>query len=442
MQLNFKNKKIAIIGKGVEGESSFNYFKKLGVDVDVLDENQGEDYLSGLDKYDLIIRSPGVKLATIKKAVGKNEAAFDAVTSQTKLFFDLCPCEIIGVTGTKGKGTTASLIYEILKKQGIDVYLVGNIGKPPLEILNKLTPQSKVVIELSSFQLLDLDKSPHAAVLLMVTKEHLDYHKNLEEYIEAKRNILRFQSKKDFAIINRDYPSANEADVLTNGKVFQVSTEQDVLNNGAFIKDSAIWFKRDNEDEFICETSQVLLPGKHNLENVLPAITVAKIYDIPNETIGLVLESFKGLEHRLELVREINGVKYFDDSFSTTPETAIAAIKAFDSSKILILGGSSKKSDFKELGKIISEDKNIKAIIGIGEEWKRIKQEISDPNHRMILIEGAKNMQQVVLAASKIAKTGDVVLLSPACASFDMFKNYKERGEKFKEEVKKLQDNF
>ncbi len=431
MKIDFKNKKIAVIGKGIEGEASFRFFKKVGASVDILDKNQGEDYLRNLDDYDLIVRSPGVKHSLLK--VNK-----DKITSQTKLFFDFCPGEIIGITGTKGKGTTTSLIYEILKKQGIDAYLVGNIGKPPLDILDKLTPQSKVVFELSSFQLLDLDKSPHIAVLLMVTSEHLDYHKNLEEYIEAKRNILKFQSEKDFAIINRDYPSANEADILTKGKIFQISTEQDVLENGAFIKDNAIWYKRDGEEEFVCETSQVLLPGKHNLENVLPAIIVSKIYNTSNETIISTLENFKGLEHRLELAREIGGVKYYDDSFSTIPETAIAAINAFDSPEILILGGSGKKSDFKTLGKIISENKNIKAIIGIGEEWKRIKQEISDPNHRMIIVEGAKNMQQIVLAASKIAKAGDVVLLSPACASFGMFKNYKDRGDQFKKEVGKL----
>jgi len=431
MKTNFKNKKIAVIGKGIEGESSFSFFKKLGASVDILDKNKEESYLRNLDNYDLIVRSPGVKLSLLKTKKEK-------ITSQTKLFFDLCSCEIIGVTGTKGKGTTASLIYEILKKQGLDVYLVGNIGKPALDILDKLTPQSKVVFELSSFQLQDLDKSPHIAVLLMVTSEHLDYHKDLEEYIESKRNILRFQSDKDFAVINRDYPSANESDVLTNGKVFQVSREQDVLKNGAFIKDNAIWYKKETEEEFVCETSQVLLPGKHNLENVLPAIIVSKIYNISNEVIISVLENFKGLEHRLELVREIEGVKYFDDSFSTIPETAIAAINAFDSPEILILGGSGKKSDFKTLGKVISENKNIKAIIGIGEEWKRIKQEISDPNHRMIIVEGAKDIKQVVLAASKIAKVGDVVLLSPACASFGMFKNYKDRGDRFKEEVRKL----
>lgn len=444
MKIDFKNKKIAIIGEGIEGLSSLKYFKDKNIDASVLDITQGKDYLKDLDKYDLIVRTPGIKISSLK-------LDSDKITSQTKLFFDLCPCEIVGVTGTKGKGTTSSLIFEILKKSGKDAYLVGNIGNPPLDILDKLTPQSVVVFELSSFQLEDLSKSPHVAVVLMVTSEHLapdkkdlpdqNYHESLEEYINAKRNILRFQNKADFAIVNRDYPVSNESDAESQGTVFQVSTEQEVLINGAFARDNALWFKKDNEEEFIIETSHIFLPGKHNLENVLPAIIASKIYGISNETIVSVLESFKGLEHRLELVTEVNGVRYYDDSFSTTPETAIAAIKAFSNPEILILGGASKKSNFKELGEVISKAANVKAIIGIGLEWPRIKQYISDPKHQMVLVEGAKNMQQIILAASKIAKPGDVVLLTPACSSFDMFKNYKERGNQFKEEVLKLQNS-
>ncbi len=475
---DFKGKKIAIVGLGLEGLSSAKFFTGHGAKVTVFDDKKVEDldqnlvseilrrkdveifggggYSEKLKDFDLIVRSPGVNLQKIYDSGFKIQ---EKITSQTKLFFDLCPCEIIGVTGTKGKGTTSSLIYEMLKKSSSfvktledkvkNVYLVGNIGNPPLDILDKLIPHSisiksdsKVIYELSSFQLLDVARSPHIAVMLMVTSEHLDYHKDLQEYIEAKRNILKFQTENDFAIINRDYPSSNESDILTNGKIFQVSTEQDVFKNGAFIKDNAVWFKKDNEEEFIIEVSQILLPGRHNLENVLPAVTVAKIYGVSNEAIISVLENFRGLEHRLELVTEINGVKYYDDSFSTTPETAIAAIKAFENPEILILGGSSKKSNFNELGRVIRDSQNVKAIIGIGKEWSRIKSEIRNPKSEIIMIEGAKDMKTIVTAASKIAQKGDVVLLSPACASFDMFKNYKDRGEQFKNEVLKLKSKI
>ena len=439
----FKNKKpiqsfqdlqdlqIAVIGHGLEGKSSADFLQKHGAEVTILDQKQGEEYLDGLDKYDLIIRSPGVRISKLEK-VDKAK-----VTSQTKLFLDLCPCPIIGVTGTKGKGTTSTLIYEMLKKDGRDAYLGGNIGVPPFEFLEKLNKDSIVVLELSSFQLIDLDKSPHIAVMLMVTSEHLDYHKDVFEYIEAKRNILSHQKEEDFAIVNRDYIASNESDIKTLGKVYYISREREV-ENGCFARDGRIILRADGKEIEIIETNELLLRGEHNWENVCAAVMAANLVGVSVNSIRQALLSFKGLEHRLELVREINGVEYFNDSFSTTPETAIAAIEAFKNPEILILGGNSKNSDFSELGRIISSKSNIKAIIGIGIEWPRIKSEIKNLKSEIIFIEGANNMEKIVLAASKIAIPGDVVLLSPACASFDMFKNYKDRGNQFKEEVLRL----
>ena len=433
--MNFQNKKIAVIGEGIEGVSSASYLKKHGADVTVLDKKQGVNYLDGLGKYDLIVRSPGVKLTTIQNSINNKQKPI--ITSQTKLFFDLCPCPVIGVTGTKGKGTTSSLIYEMLKKQGHDAYLGGNIGEPPLNFLDKLNPQSIVVLELSSFQLLDLEKSPHIAIMLMTTSEHLDYHNSTEEYVDAKRNILRFQNSTDFAIVNRDYPASNESDIHTKGRVFYVSTERDGYE-GCFIKDNAVFIKLDGKEEKIIDASEILLPGKHNLENVGAAVVTAILAGVSKENIVSVLKTFKGLEHRLELVATVNGVRYYDDSFSTTPETAIAAIESFKVPEILILGGSSKNSNFEELGQVISRAENIRAIIGIGIEWERIKAQLIIHNSEFIIVEGADNMEKIVKAASKIALPGDVVLLTPACASFDMFKNYKDRGEQFKNEVFKL----
>ena len=457
MKLDFKDKKVAILGLGLEGLSNVNFFSKQGALVSVFDRKEkkdidvrvlkaleklkakffgGEDYLDNLSGFNLIVRSPGIKLSEEKLQKAKEKGI--EITSQTKLFFDLCPAKIVGVTGTKGKGTTSALIHEMLIKQGLDAYLVGNIGKPPFEILDKLNEHSIVVYELSSFQLLDLNKSPHIAVFLMTTKEHLNYHKNVEEYIDSKRNILRFQESSDFAIVNRDYPASNESDVFTKGKVFQVSREQGVLTDGAFVKDESIFLKRNGEEKKLIEIKDIILPGKHNLENICSASIASMLLGVSNKNIVDVLRSFKGLEHRLELVDTIKGVRYYDDSFSTTPETAIAAIEAFSDPEILILGGSSKNSDFSELGQVISEKENIKAIIGIGEEWERIKASIVNTRSKAFLVEGAKTMEQVIKAVNKITETGDVVLLSPACASFGMFKNYKERGEQFKDEVRKL----
>ena len=429
--INFKNKKIAVIGKGVEGLSSAKYLQEKGAKVTILDKEQGDDYLKNLKEYDLIVRSPGVKLEVLK------DVPKEKITSQTKLFFELCPAKIIGVTGTKGKGTTSSLIYEMLKKQGFDAYLGGNIGVPPFDFLDKLNVHSVVVLELSSFQLLDIEKSPNIAVVLMTTSEHLNWHKDLEEYINAKRNILRSQTEKDFAVINKDYLASRESDVETNGQVYYV-TSVDEAQRGCFIKENAVWIRIGDLEEKIINTSEILVPGEHNLENVCASSIASYLAGVQTHNIAQVLKTFKGLEHRLELVASINGVKYYDDSFSTTPETAIAAVKAFSNPEILVLGGSSKNSDFTELGKVISESKNIKAIIGIGSEWQKIKSEIINPQSEIYFIEGADSMEKIVTAASKLAFSGDVVLLSPACASFDMFKNYKDRGEQFKKKVESL----
>ncbi len=449
---DLKNKKIAILGLGVEGISVIEYLYKKGISVIVLDIKTkeefdaeildkakefkadlilGRNYLENLSRFDIVFRTPGIRLDIVESAIKQKETV---ITSLTKLFFELCPCPIIGVTGTKGKGTTASLIYEMLKEAGRDVYLGGNIGTPPLDFLDKLDKDSIVVLELSSFQLQDLGKSPHIAVMLMTTSEHLDHHKDTLEYVDAKRNILRFQNSSDFAIVNRDYPASNESDIYSDGKVFYVSRER-AGQSGSFIRDEVMWMQTDGNEKKIIDIKDILLPGKHNLENAAAASLAAHLEGVGREQIVRVLKSFKGLEHRLELIREVEGVKYYDDSFSTTPETAIAAIEAFSEPEILILGGSSKNSDFTELGKVISNAKNIKAIIGIGDEWHRMKAEFPISNFQFPIIEDARDMKTIVLAASKIAAPGDVVLLSPACASFGMFENYKDRGEQFKKEV-------
>ena len=436
--MDFKNKKIAVVGEGLEGKSAVVFLEKQGAIVEIRDKTQSEGYLKDLDKFDLVVRSPGIRLSDI--IIQNSKFIIQKVTSQTKLFFDLCPAPIIGVTGTKGKGTTSSLIYEILKADGRDVYLGGNIGIPPLDFLEKLTSESWVVLELSSFQLADLTKSPHIAVMLMTTSEHLDYHKNVEEYVDAKRNILTHQMENDFAIVNRDYPPSNESDILTNGKIYYVSREREV-EEGCFALGNQVILRTNGNSIPLIDTRELLLRGEHNQENVCAATIAAYLAGVKVGTIIKTLQSFKGLEHRLELVGKINGVEYYNDSFSTVPETAIAAIKSFQNPEILLLGGSSKQSNFEELGKVIGESENIKAIIQIGEEWNRIKAEIKTVRPETLIIEGAKNMEQVITAASKLAVPGDVVILSPAAASFDKFKNYKDRGNQFKEEVKRLKEN-
>jgi len=452
--MDFDGKKIAVIGTGLEGLSSAEFFSKQGACVFVLDQKGedeiekeklekithfakkfigGNDYLKNLSSYDLIVRSPGVRrnLPEIIDAEKKGTI----VTSQTKLFFDLCPGKIIGVTGTKGKGTTSSLIYDILKEAGKEVFLAGNIGKPPLDLIDGISEKSLVVLELSSFQLIDLDRSPHIAVVLMITKEHLDWHKSSEEYAKAKGSIVKFQTENDFAVINADFEKSKRIGNLSKAKKYYFSTKSKV-EMGTFVENDRVFIANDDLRE-VLNTREVKIPGEHNLQNITAAITVADVLGVQIEKIKGAVTSFKGLPHRLEFVGDKNGISFYNDSASTNPETAIAAIRSFKNPKILILGGSSKNSDFKELGKIIAEE-NVKAVILIGEEAKRIKQSIKEANFKGQIIEGIGQMRDIVSKAFELAGDGDIVVLSPACASFDQYKNYFDRGEKFKLSISEL----
>jgi UDP-N-acetylmuramoylalanine--D-glutamate ligase len=389
----------------------------------------GPDAFLELTGFDVAFRSPGIKLSELKNFEG-------LVTSQTKFFFDNCPCKIIGVTGTKGKGTTASLIYEILQanshKLKIKSYLTGNIGEvQPFEILETLKPSDWIVYELSSFQLQDLEKSPHIGVALMVTSEHLDYHKDLNEYIEAKTTIVKYQKPNDFAVINADFSASKYIGSQGLGQKVYFS-RQNNLEAGVFVLEGSIQVKNVCGQSFQFPVSNLKLRGKHNLENVCAATAAAVCAGSSEEAILTTIRNFKGLEHRLEFVVEKNGVQFYNDSFSTTPETAIAAINSFSEPLVLILGGSSKNSDFSELGKTIQNTKNIKAIILIGEEAEKLKAKIKNNEQKFQLLEGAINMANIFDQIKSVVKKGDAVLLSPACASFDMFKNYKDRGEQFK----------
>jgi UDP-N-acetylmuramoylalanine--D-glutamate ligase len=457
-KLFFKNRKVAVLGAGVEGLSLAKFLYKHGANVTICDQKEiinmsrfhldkfkwrlGANYLENLSDFEIIFRSPGIPV--LRKEIQKIKQKGVEISSQIKLFFELCPCKIIGVTGTKGKGTTATLIYEILKSSISDkrssVYLAGNIGTPAIELIRKLKPQDTVVLELSSFQLQDLEKSPNIAVVLNVTQDHLDYHKDRNEYINAKIPITKFQTSKDFLVVNVDYETPRSFREHTTAQIFEFSRFGKV-SRGCFVKDGLIVWKDKDREIPIVKTSDLTLRGEHNWENICAAAAASILKGAKPEKIGKIIAGFPGLEHRLEFVSEIDGVKYYNDSFSTTPETAIAALRAFKEPKILILGGSDKGSDYKELGKEIARS-NVKAVILIGEMAQRIKNSIIDYRlsiiDRIKIIEGCRNMHEIVKAARFASKPGDVVLLSPACASFGMFKNYKDRGEQFKLAVKNL----
>jgi UDP-N-acetylmuramoylalanine--D-glutamate ligase len=455
--MNFKNKKVAVLGAGLEGISSSTWLKNLGALVTIFDQKEekdfepevlekikkldvktvfGRDSLNSLEGEEIIVRTPSVRpdIPPISKALTKGAV----LTSNVKLFFDYCPAKIIGVTGTKGKGTTSTLIYKILKEAGKSAYLGGNIGTAALDLLPDLKPTDFVVLELSSFQLFDLDKSPFVAVVLMVTSEHLDWHKNHEEYKTAKFNIVKYQSQNDFAVINCDYPVSSEFITQTKAKKIEVSTSGR-FTSGVFVQNEAIFRRVGAAAERVVGLDEIGLVGRHNVENVAAAIGAATALGVPTLPIEQAIKEFKGLEHRLEFVRQVGGVKYYNDSFSTTPETAIAAIKSFSDPEIIILGGSDKGSDYSQLGKEIVNSPNVKAVILVGKMAEKIKQAINSAGtFKGQLLENAKDMKEIVAQAKSVATNGDVVILSPAAASFDMFRNYKQRGQLFKEEVNKF----
>ena len=462
-------RKIALLGFDREGRSTFKFLrddpefrdaefwvfdKKEDLEVpEGVHARLGADYLAALAEElgpgDVVFRTPGAKYHSPELARVRERGI--EVTSATRLFFDRCPGTIVGITGTKGKGTTSSLIHAILKEGGKKAFIAGNIGVPALDVLPQMDAHSWAVLELSSFQLIDLEKSPHVGVALMVTSEHLDWHADVEEYAAAKSNIVRWQTPADFAVLAADYPrSAAYAD-LTKGKVFTFSRRHAVAR-GAWVEDGAFWFSAGGPDEAgsggamigpkerICATADLHIPGEHNWENACAAIAAAKAVGIANDAIASAIRNFRGLEHRLEFVAETDdGVRWYNDSYSTTPDAAIVAIEAFRAPKVVILGGSSKNSDFAALGRTIGDAAThggIRAVIGIGAEWPRIKDAIGDP--AVAVIEGCRSMEEIVRAARAAAQPGDVVILSPACASFDMFKSYTDRGDQFKAEVRKI----
>ena len=459
--LNLQDKKVAVLGMGMEGlalvdflinkECALSALDKLSaeeIDKRLNEEEQiifknvlgnekivkifGDNYLDNLSGFDIIFRSPGISFNNQKIQEVKNKGVI--ISSQIKLFFDLCPSKIIGVTGTKGKGTTASLIYEILKKDSRSVYLAGNIGHPAISLVPKLTSDDIVILELSSFQLMDLENSPQIAVVTNLLVDHLDYHENEGEYRRSKESIVKYQGQNDFAVLNKK--STFDQGVLSELKssIKYFGSQEDIEVN---VTENSVILDPQNRNIKICDKENIELFGHHNLENIAAATIVSDILGIDVEATKEVVKNFKGLPHRIEFVIEINGVKFINDSFATNPEPTMAAIDSFSEDKILILGGSSKGADFTKLAKKISSS-NIKAVILMGDEADKIKQALITASYSGHINKGLSNIEEIVKAAREEASTGDVIILSPACASFGLFNNYKDRGEKFKTAVLNL----
>jgi len=425
-----KSKKILIVGRGIEGKAVCKYLKKHLPNsvIDIVDQKDGNNYLDKQKNYDLAVKSPGVKSELIEISY----------TTATNIFLSNAKGKVIGITGTKGKSTTATLIYKMLKKQGLDVYLGGNIGQSPLDFIDNLNDNSWTALEMSSYQLKDLKTSPHIAVILMITSEHLDYHKTVEEYIDAKRNILKFQNTHDFAVINKDYPVSHESDVHTLAKIFRISREREV-GDGCFVEGQNIWLSRDGSKEKIIEIEKIKLLGKHNLENVCAASCAAILAGVSIVNIAKILEEFGGLEHRLEFVGEKNGIIFYNDSLATIPEAAIEAMEALPDTETLIAGGYDRGLDYASLGQYLNSGK-IKTLILFPPTGSRIWEEVCKSTSEESRPEkfDVTTMEQAVRIAAAETAPQKICLLSPAAASFGIFKDYKDRGEQFRKEISSL----
>lgn len=428
------NTRIAIVGFGIEGRAAYRYYaRQQNAEITVFDERPvadlpadarfgGGDFTQLLD-YDLVVRSPGIRPDRIKTN--------GQMTSVTKVFFKASSTRnIIGITGSKGKGTTAALLYTMLKAAGLRAHLGGNIGVAALDLIEDIQAEDIIVLELSSFQLWDLDRSPHIAVVLMVEPEHLDVHKDINEYLAAKANLVSHQHTDDVTIYLPDNAYVERIVAKSTGQKMPYMQAP-----GAEIIDGFVVI----EGQRICSVKDIALAGKHNIENACAAVTAAWCYTHDVAAIAEALRRFEGLDHRLKFVAKINGVSYYDDSTATTPSSAIAALRAFDQPKIIILGGLDKGADFTELAKEVAT-RNVKEAVLIGTTRLKLKAILAKAGFGAVtLFNEQTSMNTIVAHAQSIAVPNDVVILSPACTSFDMFKDYKDRGQQFVVAVTSLQ---
>lgn len=443
--------RVAILGYGLQGQSAYRYWQSQGHELTICDAipavkvpadaqtQLGKDYLRNLDRFDLLVRTPVLHPRDITAANPDSPNILNKVTTVTNEFFRVCPSQnIIGVTGTKGKGTTSTLITKILEAGGKTVHLGGNIGIPPLDMLqNDIQSDDWVVLELANFQLIDLKHSPKVAACLMVAPEHMDWHPDMAEYVTAKQQLFRFQTPQDLAVYHRLNEYSRQISGISPAQKVAYEVPKAGLppqvKTGVYVDGETIYA----EDTAIGRTADVALLGRHNLENICAAIAATwEIIERDKSAVTQVITSFSGLEHRLELVRELDGVRYYDDSFGTAPETAIVAVQAFPEPKVLILGGSDKGADYSELAHVVATN-NVRRVVLIGRTGPAIEAALRTAGFNDI-VDGGKDMASIVNTARSQAKPGDVILLSTACASFDMFKNYKDRGMQFKQAVQAL----
>lgn len=449
--------KIAILGYGDQGRSAFEYWNKPENNITICDQailenipdgaetKFGSGYLMDLERFDLLVRSPALHPNDIIASNPDHPEIMNRITTNTNEFFKTCLSKnIIGVTGTKGKGTTSTLIAKILEAAGHRVHLGGNIGTPPLDLFHGdgILPNDWVVLELANFQLIDLQYSPKIGVCVMISAEHLNWHKDMYEYVTAKQQMFVHQNQDCLAVYNARNLYSEEiatASIHSQKLTYDVPPiEQELLG------DSNVYVDGDHIVAFgkkVCGTNEVALLGRHNLENVCAAIAATwEIIDGKTDIIKEVVRNFPGLPHRLEIIKQVKGVWYINDSFGTTPETAIVALQTFSQPKVLIVGGSEKGADYKKLAKAIL-DSNVRHVVAIGQTGPKIVDLVKASGSSKVgvtVLDNKADMGKIVQVAQTQAHHGDVVLLSTGSASFGMFANYKDRGEQFNSAVKAL----
>ncbi|TKJ31156.1 MAG: UDP-N-acetylmuramoyl-L-alanine--D-glutamate ligase [Chloroflexi bacterium B3_Chlor] len=450
----YENQKVMIVGLGREGIALAKFLAGQGANVTITDMKSEEalrdktDQLAGLPIHyllgghpeesldaDVIFVSPGVprEIPILVEAQQRGVA----LSSETKLFFSLCRAPIIGITGSSGKTTTTSLVGDIMRAGGYRTFVGGNIGSPLISVVDEIEPQDKVVMELSSFQLEALDQSPHIAAILNLSPNHLDRHQSIDDYVSAKVNIIRFQKEDDYAILNADDPLAQQIAKHCRGRTLLFSPQQEV-ETGAFLDQGQVTVRWEDEEWKVCHVSEVQLLGSHNLENVLAACAIAVPAGAQSEAMRTAVTSFSGVEHRLELVAEIEGVRYYDDSIATSPQRAMAALNSFSEPIVLLAGGRGKHLPLEGLAQLIV--KKVKALILFGEAASLLEQAVMEiqGDRRELPIYRSADLSEAVRTAGQIVRAGDVVLLAPACTSFDMYRDFAERGEHFKSLVRDL----
>lgn len=451
-----RGKKVAIIGIGVSNLPLLEYFYDLNARVTIFDSKEsnqisveamqkiekygfefigGKDSLSRLKGFDIIFRSPSCMPDRPELVEAVENGA--VLTSEIEMVLKLAPCKVIGVTGTEGKTTTTTLINEIVKKSGRKTYLGGNMGKPIFTKIRNVKPENIIILELSSFQLSDMDISPDISVVTNIYPDHLNVHKSYEEYREAKKNIFKHQSENGIVVLNYDNEFTREFAKEANGKVIFFSSKEKLDDGFIYDKaDGTIKYCKDGVRRHIMKKEDIKLRGIHNYENICAALAAtSSIVDV--DTQVKAIEEFTGVEHRLEFVRELNNVKWYNDSIGTSPASTIAGLNSFDEDIILLAGGSDKGLDYKEVGEAIA--RKVRALILTGPTSEKIENATKQAlNGKSIEIYYTSNMQESVNLAKDIAKAGDVVLLSPASASFDLYKNFEDRGHQFKDCVNNL----